>query len=428
MNDTLRPTGADGPSQRGFSLIELLIAVAIPLVSTLLIFQTVANGDKTRRTTVSSNDALRSGSLAMDQLAWMARNAGSGVAQVPGAYNCLLNAWVGGTQRLPMATALAAPFDVLPTNLRLAPLLAIDGGASPDVLVMTIGSSPSANIAMPRGQVADGNNDTLGTTNVVGLFNGDALLMTRYLVDGDFVSSSADCFLTQVPSTAAVDAATGYLSNNPFSIQGATLSAPQKTLPTARYSLASLGRAPMLVAVGVRTSGGRSDLVMVDLLAAGTPVVTVIAENVVDFQVLYGVDTTVSATANIALDADFFGDGVVDGWVAPTGDWALAGMTSLVRAGTVSLTGAERQRRIKAVKLALITTDAFVEKDDVSRASTAIKLFEGAGSSLTLTRTIGTTAGYSTKQRYRDFETTVAVRNLTSSLSPVGQDMIYAAP
>ncbi len=409
--------------QAGLSLIEMMIAVTISMLGALLMFQTMMIGEKAKRSSVSGNDGVRAGVIALDQLSSMARNAGSGLVQVPGSFNCLINAWSGNAQVLPRAGTPPAPFGAVPVNaLRMMPLGVIDGGASPDVLIVMSGNSPSANVAYPRGEVSMGNT-LMSTTNTVGLRNNDVLLMTRYSVDGTGTSSSANCFMTQVNATgAAVDGVTGYVTANPFSITGATMSAPNNALPGGRYTLSTLGDTPSLLAIGVRVSGGRSDLVSYDLLRDIGP--TVIAENVLDFQVLYGVDTTVNAGRNLVQDIDYFGDGIVDLWVPPTGDWSLAGLTSVGTAGAPAWSGAERQRRIRSVRIGLITADTQTEKNAVDRLSNTLTLFESAGAGLKIDRSIGSGV-FDNKMRFKVFEAMVPVRNLSSGLSPISDELTY---
>jgi type IV pilus assembly protein PilW len=411
-------------TQSGFSLIEMMVAATIAMLGTLVMFQTMSSGERYKRVTTSGNDSQQGAMIAFDQLSFMVRNAGAGLVQTPGSFNCLLQAWDGGARIYPSGAAMPAPFGAVDGQLRLAPLQALDGGANnPDILVVMRGESSSGNIADTAGRAANAGN-SLGTVNTVGLRPNDLLLMTRFQPDALGNPRSADCFLTQSnPTAGELDGATGYIVVNPFRVTGARFSAPAASMPPAsdRYSVSTLGASPSILLIGVRRSAGRSDLVMYDALNRGN--ITVLAENVVDFQVAYGVDTTIRNPRTIGIDVDYFGDGLVENWVNPTGDWSWNNLRSTVGAGSQGWTGAERQRRIKAVRIGLITVDGVDERTAVDRASNNLTLFTSLGSAIEVTRSIGST-NFPATSRYRTFEMSLPIRNLTSGLSPIQEDLI----
>ncbi len=428
-------SGARGRSSRparqsGLSLIELMVALVITMMASLLMFQTMTLGEGGKRTARGGNESMRAGTMVLDELSFLVRTAGTGLAQIPGAYGCALTAYRGGAQVLPFGGTLPAPFDAVPTApFRMAPVMAFDGGDTPDVLLVMSGSSASANIAIPRAEAMVGG-ESIGVTNTVGIRQNDAVLMTRLMRSGALLQP-ADCFLTQVNVAAAdLNAATGYVESNPFSVAGNTYSAPIGTLPVgARYTLATLGTAPVAMLIGVRRGAGRSDLVAYDLLAQTGP--TVLAENIVDFQVLYGVDTNATAGRSINTDIDFFGDGIVDDWVAPIGEWSAANLRDPAPGGATSWNGPERQRRIKSLRLAIVTVDSEVSRKAVDRLDQTVRLFDGAvdkgNGSLRIERTLGTGGWWDQRSRYQVFESIVPVRNLTGGLSPLEPNLIFAA-
>lgn len=67
-------------AERGFSLIELMIAMVIALLATLAIFQTFAVFEGQKRTTVSGADAQEDGLMALSAVEREVRLAGLGVA------------------------------------------------------------------------------------------------------------------------------------------------------------------------------------------------------------------------------------------------------------------------------------------------------------------------------------------------------------
>lgn len=71
------------PGATGFSLVELLVAMAIGLIGTVVIFQVFAVFEGQKRTATSAGDAQQNGLLAMANIERDARMAGYGLTYVP---------------------------------------------------------------------------------------------------------------------------------------------------------------------------------------------------------------------------------------------------------------------------------------------------------------------------------------------------------
>jgi prepilin-type N-terminal cleavage/methylation domain-containing protein len=69
-------------STRGFSLVELMVAVAIGLIATVVIFQVFAVSEGVKRTSTSGGDAQQNGSLALFSIGRDVRMAGYGINNV----------------------------------------------------------------------------------------------------------------------------------------------------------------------------------------------------------------------------------------------------------------------------------------------------------------------------------------------------------
>ena len=69
-------------AERGFSLIELMVALAIGMLATLVILQTLMVFEGQKRTTVSGADAQENGLMALSAIEREARMAGLGTATV----------------------------------------------------------------------------------------------------------------------------------------------------------------------------------------------------------------------------------------------------------------------------------------------------------------------------------------------------------
>ena len=115
--------------QRGFSLVEIMVGVAIGLVGLLVIFKTVAIWDSHTRSATSGGDAQVAGTLAMFNIERDIKLAGMGFGTAP-------------------ATEMGCQVDANDTtgrgafNFRLYPILIAAGvGGAPDALTVLYGNS-----------------------------------------------------------------------------------------------------------------------------------------------------------------------------------------------------------------------------------------------------------------------------------------------
>ena len=65
--------------QRGFSLVELMVAVVIGLIGTLVMFQVFAVSEAQKRSTTSGGDAQQNGSIALFTIERDLRNTAAGM-------------------------------------------------------------------------------------------------------------------------------------------------------------------------------------------------------------------------------------------------------------------------------------------------------------------------------------------------------------
>jgi type IV pilus assembly protein PilW len=68
---------------RGFSMVELMVAMTIGLIGVIIIFQVFETSEGVRRTTVSGGDAQQNGAIALFSLERDLRNAGMGISDTP---------------------------------------------------------------------------------------------------------------------------------------------------------------------------------------------------------------------------------------------------------------------------------------------------------------------------------------------------------
>jgi type IV pilus assembly protein PilW len=368
--------------QRGLSIVELLVGMAVGLLAALAIVQAFSASEIGRRATTGQADAQQVGTMTGWRLMRELRLAGNGLANGMNVWGCRLLAWRGGSALLPRASAWPAPFAALPASLNVLPVGVLDGGGSnPDiVMVMSAGNStggaPMALTITSPAQV-----ETLPS---VGFRAGDLLLVSNPgspggdcqigQVDSSYVPPpSGQAAPTAVPTSAAL--AAPYNNPNGFT-----------TLPQpADYTLVNLGATPTFALFGVNANDQLVQLDMLERVTLSTP--APIGENVVNLQVLYGIDD--GSSGGLA------NDNVVDAWVAPTGAWSFA---SLQADGEAALA-------IKALRLAIVVRST--ERQGV-QGPASMTLFPD------LPADVQVTLNYTTEQRsfqYQVYDTIVPLPN-----------------
>jgi type IV pilus assembly protein PilW len=356
-------------SHRGFSIVEVLVAMAIALLGTIIIFQVFAVSEGIKRTTTSGGDAQQNGLLALFAIERSARTAGFGVNFLP-----VLGCSVAGHDEGPPVRDFTFNF--------VAAQIADGGGTAPDAITLTFGNSGSL---LPPAQLQS--NTVSGDTafkidNRYGFNLGEVILVANQGI-------STNCTMRQV--TALPGAATDTVGNN-----SGTYTDAQGNIATARYNKPGGIGSPYNLWDKVSLTGGRlfdlgatpsvltfsivnSQLVMQSLLAASGS--SPIADGIVQLQALYGKDTD--------------GNGSVDTWdtITPASNTAWS--------------------QVLALRIALVSRSNLAEKpvppSTVCNTTTAAPSWTGpAGTPVAFD--LSTDPNWQC-YRYRVFETTVPLRN-----------------
>jgi type IV pilus assembly protein PilW len=370
---------------RGFTLIELLVAMAIGLALTLALSTVMIRHDNGKRTLISTNDLSLTSSYVSFSLDRELRSAGSGFTQASrNTFGCLLRVARGGTQILPRAAAFPAPFDGVPQQVRLAPLLvhAGAGAGGSDVLAVATGSAGRGEAPI-QVQSNSATAADLRVSSTVGLRGNDLVLVAE---DG------VGCVMQQVaaPFTGGADQL--------LSFGGTYAKAVIDSVPLASFSIGSTaflsplgnttGNRPMLRLFGV---GDNATLFSHDMLQLdGTDTAQPVVDGVADLRALYGVDTTIPA------------DGIIDTWVAPT----AAGYTAAALTDG-SLAAHDRLLTILAVRVGMVLRSDRIERDEVAPAT--LTLFSDLPAALQHSHAIAADLRH---QRFRTVEFTVPLRNV----------------
>lgn len=401
----MRATCVQGRRQRGFSLVELMVGVAIGLVVTLAIFQVLVASEGRKRSLTGVNDISQSGAYSVYYVDRLLRSAGTGFAEgLQTVGGCRINARlpVATGETLPRLNPLPAPFTAIPLTQRLAPVVifpdASDAGS--DVIMVMSGASGYGEVlsTVQPGSIGAAE---LQLTNTIGYRAGDLVMIT----------GGGECLLSQVDA-AKLPCAGDPASPTPTTVCGSLLplSGPYFTAAGAHTSLATLngvsgvstftlgnpaqGNPPRFSMLGV---GANSTLFAHDLLLSNEQNVSEpVSEGVRELRAVYGIDTN--------------NDGVLDGWQSPTVASGWDGAT-LMNGSAVSTA---RLRQIVAIRVGLVMRSALVEREldaGVPVAPASLTLFGDLPAANQVTVDL-TQAGENRNQRHRTIEITVPLRNI----------------
>lgn len=327
-------------NQRGFSLIELMVGVAVALIAVIVIMQVFQVFEGQRRTTTGGDDAGTTGAIAMSLLQRDLRQAGQGLSHA-NLLGCTLTMPNGRT-----VTNLSGVFINDPT----VPA----GDANTDTLRVVYGTG----IGSPEGTRIQA--QPAGTTYLVAA--------PQAFINDDFVVA------TPQNRGVACNVALTQVNGPPA---GSTVSVDVGAAGVANGALHNWGRAPVIQVY--RVSNGRlvvCDFLTRDCTSAAAANWTELADGVVSLRAQYGVDS--SATM----------DSVVDTFDQTNNNTACSWY------------------RRPVLRLSLVLRNGQLEKETVTAAAPAWSGASGAAIDL---------SGNADWQRYRykTFESTVALRNVT---------------
>ena len=265
---------------RGFSLVEILVGVAIGIVGMLVIFKTIATWDTHTRSTTAGSDAQSTGSLAMFNFERDIKQAGQGFMGIGVGTPSALGCAVSGVDT---QTGRALAFNMVPVSIGLTL-------GQPDTITVLYGNSPY--FVSEEKYTA-----TTDTTKILNRRNGFRM------GDVAIAGAGANCNLLQVTDDTNADGKTiVHADSVSYSNSYAIPPAPA----VARYNSAGL---PVLVGAGTIYSLGpnpRLDTWAINTANgsltnteqfSGAPAF-VVGEGVVNIKALYGLDLIGNRTAN----------------------------------------------------------------------------------------------------------------------------------
>lgn len=375
--------------QSGFSLVELLVAIVIGLVLTLTLTTVITQFEGSKRGMNSANEQSITSAYASFEFDRQLRSAGSGFVQsavspTGSSFGCVLQVSRNGAQILPRPNAFPTPFNNVPQQISLAPVMVFAGAGTggSDVLMVAAGASGLGEAAI-RILPNSATPNSLRIVNTVGMRGNDLTL----LIDP---SMGGNCMLQQVSSPFAGNASQLLSFGGPYASQqiGGTILANIAT--TSAATLVALGNTtgnrPNFKLFGI---GANATLYFLDLLRLdNVDAAQAMSDGVVDLRVLYGVDTD--------------GNGTVDNWVSPAaGNFTAAALSNGSALAQTSL------QSIRSLHIGMILRSDRVEREAVN--SGPLSLFGDIAPALKVTRNLSTDEQH---QRFRTLEFTVPLRNM----------------
>lgn len=332
---------------KGFSLIELLIALVIAMIGTIAIMQVYIRGEAGKRALGSLGEAQSGALVALYQIEREMQRAGYGFLD-----RQVLGCKMRSSPALAVNNRYLQPVSIVPDGANVghaANLWGIPpGDAQSDMLVIAAGDTTAliegSKLAMP----ANVGDVMVRLENARGILAGDFLLVGE---------AGKECTLTRAttPPTVAGEVNIDFpLVDSYDSQQGA--------------KVMHLGAAPNFIVYAVRNGTlTRCDFAVSNCADAGAvsnPMVwTPVANDVVALRAQYGFDTTPSADHIIDV---FCKTRVPAGGVCPGND---TGLSDAPGSDLDQSVRAEDWSRIPVIQLAVVTRSGQAEKDQVSLAS-----------------------------------------------------------
>jgi len=415
---------------RGFSMVELMVAMLIGLIGMIIIFQVFEVSEGIKRTTTSGGDAQQNGAVALYVMEHDLRNGGMGFNDV-GLAGCRILAY-DATRAAPNFSLVLAP------ALICAPGSTNPGGycpgtgapgTSPDQLTVFYGSNPWISDAHLLGLNFTSGNAQASLNNVYGYKPGDVMVMVQPPAGTSNCSLMEATGFNSLTANLALAGASYLLASgtqviarlNPIGGLGVNYSAQTSANQARVYNLGNLydpanGSAMPVYNTYAIDPASRaltvSSAFVIDK-ATKNPQVNTVADNIVQMRAQYGLDDGIkNGSVPFNIGAGVAGDGLVDRFVA---------------ADTFNAMVPPPWQSLMAVRVAIVARSALAEKPRGSNGADCDATTDGTeGPSAPDQRPawsgglidVSTTGDPNPASplfwkcyRYRVFETTVPLRN-----------------
>jgi len=361
--------------QRGMSLVEILVAVAIGLIGILIITQAYITSDNFNRTTLGEGGAQTNGTIALFTLERELRQAGYGIASSAalgcGAINYYRNGQYSGN--------LGGP---LP-NIQLAPVVITTTPGVPDQITVMYSTASEAIVPTTLSKSMPNASAELSVDGTAGFQVGNMVLMVNK-------TPPQTCTMLEITS---VSVPASNIQHNPGA--GGVYNPPGAGLFPAYQ------KDDMVFNLGnprVRTySIGNNSLRLFDMLFnSAAPVTFDMVDGIVDLRAHYGKDNGVNnnTVTNAVYAAD---DGIVDSY------------------SSVTPVNAAEWAQVHSVRIAVLARIGTYERPTggACTATTVTPTWSGSTNLLaTPLSPFVLPEGLPSCYRYRMFETVIPLRNM----------------
>lgn len=397
----MKPSQKTPRRNAGFSLVEVMVAVVIGMIGTLIMFQVFATSEAQKRTTVSGGDSQQNGAIALYTIEQDVRNGAAGeralIAQAQPLYiwNEDLSAVQPTVYFLPTLITPGAGSDAIEVNY------STNQGLTVPIPLLNSWSSTASPI------------NTMPLITVAGIENGDQLAICPNLT----AQPNSVCIMGEVAGVAAGNAITfsappttyvdndgqvRSVKNNPSNGFSSQLSPAVEAGLSLPGTFSADGTANGAVAYNLGRFVTRIyDVQNNQLRLTDNGTTTEFADGVVSLRAQYGLDTNA--------------DNSVDVWVDPRGVQPLP-PASFTPDHPSFLIGTRQQiatswAMVKAIRVAVVTRSGNFEKDIVEPNPT-IPLWTNPTGNPVPGPSFTVPAGDAQHYRYKAFESIVPVRNM----------------
>lgn len=404
----------------GFSLVEMMVAVVISLIGTLVIFQVFAVSEGQKRTTVSGGDAQQNGAIGLYTIERDLRNAAHGMTDLIArgepifGWSNLTNAPRAPIMMRPVTISRGATSDAIDVNYST-----FEGLTGPVKITSQLGWNPASVAPANTLQVAStagfraGNRvvvcppfpDPLGpppgpadTTCILAEVTGTGPLATQIRLDPPPTQFSVDSGPLE---ESRFNPANGF--DEPTLV--AALAADGKNLPAQYIAAAGNDEEAVVFNLGNAWVSRRYSVDSARLMVDDGGGAQEFTDGIVAIRAQYGIDTA-------PIDSL---DNVVDQWVDPRavpGDLARDNTPDHASFDLTSRTSIARSwRRVQAIRIAIVARSGVLEKTEVESRS-SITLWANPAVNIAPAPEINIPVGDARRYRYKVFETIVPLRNM----------------
>jgi type IV pilus assembly protein PilW len=364
------------PDQRGFGLIEVMVAMIIGMLASIVIFQVSSVSERQKRTTTGSADAQTNAAFALYAIERDAKMAGfgleadtlAGCKKIYSYFNDGSNEGEAKAYMPPAAINLPKPSaEVIEDKIQII----YYSNPSEDDFVIPSSTTLRGPMATPS--------SVLDVVNTAGC-KADKLAMLQQ-VEGD-----RSCTVIQVTKVTPVALTVEHDAGSPPTYNPSVTYMTDNNWPT--YKKGDVLRCGVSVTSTIRTYGLDHNTNELKAKDSSTNVYQPIASNVVALQVQYGVADAGSLAVNRA-----------DQWANATGIWEDGTLTR------------DNAKRIKAIRVSVVARSSEYEKPESGACTTTTSdMVDGwsTWADLSAVKNLNDWQCY----RYKAVETVIPLRNV----------------